>query len=319
MSEIWAVSSRHLLLWMLFFLPAKKRIGLERRLRGREEYRKLQLADWVLMSWGKSGRTWFRVMLSRFYQIKHGLSQRQLLGFDNLHRHNPAIPRVLFSHNNYMRDYLKDWSTLNHFRWKKIVLLVRDPRDVAVSQFFQWKHRMRPHKKLLNEYPAHEQEVSVFEFVTNPKVGVPRIIDFFNGWSRGLSEMREHILLIRYEDMRENPGAVMKQVFDFVGTPGTEEEIAQAVEFASYDNMRKLEESRFFRASGARVKPGDKKNPDSFKVRRAKVGGYRDYFNDAQVAIIDALVNEGLDPLFGYGKVASTLNQSKKIAKSTFS
>lgn len=301
MREIWAVSIRHLLLWMLFFLPQEQRIGLERRLRGREEYRKLQLADWVLMSWGKSGRTWFRVMLSRFYQVKYGLPQRQLLGFDNLHRQNPAIPSVLFSHNNYMRDYLRDWSTLNHFRGKKVVLLVRDPRDVAVSQYFQWQHRMRPHKKLLNEYPAHNKDLSIFEFVTDPKAGVPRIIDFFNGWARGLSDMRDMVLLIRYEDMREHPGAIMKQVLDFVGTPGTEEEIAQAVEFASYDNMKKLEESRFFRASGARVKPGDRKNPDSFKVRRAKVGGYRDYFDDEQVAVIDALVKERLDPVFGYG------------------
>lgn len=137
----------------------------------------------------------------------------------------------------------------------------------------------------------------------------------FNGWARGLSDMRDNILLIRYEDMRENPKTVMEQVFDFVATPGAKEEIAQAVEFASYDNMKKLEESRFFRASGARVRPGDKKNPDSYKVRRAKIGGYRDYFDDEQVTIIDALVNEGLDPVFGYGKVKSTLDQNSKTAK----
>ena len=108
MHEIWAVSSRHLLLWALFFLPRDSRIALERRLRGKEEYRKLRLADWVLMSWGKSGRTWFRVMVSRFYQVKYGLPQRELLNFDNLNRKHPAIPRVLFSHNNYLRDYLRD-------------------------------------------------------------------------------------------------------------------------------------------------------------------------------------------------------------------
>ena len=30
------------------------------------------------------------------------------------------------------------------------------------------------------------------------------------------------------------------------------------------------------------------------------MGGYRDYFNDAQVTQIDALVNDRLDPVFGY-------------------
>jgi hypothetical protein len=299
MREIWAVVTRHLITGGLFFLPGSRRIALERRLRGKEEYRKLQLADWVLMSWGKSGRTWFRVMLSRFYQLKHALPMRHLLEFDNLHKKNPAIPRVLFSHNNYMRDYLGDWDTLNHFRGKKVVMLVRDPRDVAVSQFFQWKYRMRPHKKLLNEYPAHGEDVTTFDFVTNPACGVPRIIDFFNGWARALPELKD-ILIIRYEDMREDPAAVMQRVLDFVGTPGTPQQIEQAVEFASYKNMKKLEEKRVFWASGARVKPGDRKNPNSFKVRRAKVGGYRDYFDDRQVAAIDRLVAERLDPVFGY-------------------
>ena len=49
-----------------------------------------------------------------------------------------------------------------------------------MKQYFQWQHRMRPHKKLLNEYPAHNKDLSIFEFVTDPKAGVPRIIDFFS-------------------------------------------------------------------------------------------------------------------------------------------
>ena len=298
MQEIWAVVSRHIIITTLFFLPASKRVAIERRLRGKEEYRKLQSADWVLMSWGKSGRTWFRVMLSRFYQLKHDLPTRYLLEFDNLYNKNPAIPRVLFSHNNYMRDYLKDWDTLGHFKGKKVVLLVRDPRDVAVSQFFQWKYRMRPHKKLLNDYPGHKADITTYDFVIRPESGIPRIVDFFNGWAKALAA-HEDILIIRYEDMRKDLQASMKQVFEFVGTPGTDEQIAQAVEFASMENMKKMEEKRVFWLSGARVKPGDKNNPDSFKVRRGKVGGYRDYFDDQQIEVIEQLMGK-LDPVFGY-------------------
>jgi len=35
-------------------------------------------------------------------------------------------------------------------------------------------------------------------------------------------------------------------------------------------------------------------------VRRAKVGGYRDYFDDEQVRVIERCVNDPLDPAFGY-------------------
>ena len=61
-----------------------------------------------------------------------------------------------------------------------------------------------------------------------------------------------------------------------------------------------LEQEKFFKGSGARVKPGDKDNPQSFKVRKAKVGGYRDYFTDAQCQQLDTMVAK-LDPIFGYG------------------
>jgi alcohol sulfotransferase len=49
-----------------------------------------------------------------------------------------------------------------------------------------------------------------------------------------------------------------------------------------------------------RLKSGDRDNPDAFKTRRGKVGGYRDYFDDEQLAVVDKLVEEGLDPVFGY-------------------
>jgi len=317
MREIWAAVSRHVVVTSLFFLPKARRIAVERRMRGEEEYRKLQRADWVLISWGKSGRTWFRVMLSRFYQVKHHLPINRLLEFDNLHRMNPAVPKVFFSHNNYMRDFLKDWDTLNHFRGKKIVLLVRDPRDVAVSQFFQWKYRMRPHKKRLNQYPVHGSDTGVWAFVTNPDCGIPRIVDFFNGWAGYLAEFGNDILIIRYEDMRQDPAGVMAKVLAFVGTPGTPQQIDKAVEFASYENMKKLEEKSLFKGSGARVKPGDKKNPNSYKVRRGKVGGYRDYFEDEQVIEIDRLVEQGLDPVFGYGGgPANTVAQNEDVRAS---
>jgi hypothetical protein len=189
---------------------------------------------------------------------------------------------------------------LDHFAGKKVVLLVRDPRDVAVSQFFQWKYRMLPNKKRLNRYPPHGSDTSVWSFVINPNCGVPRIVDFFNSWAKAMPGLADNLLVIRYEDMRKDPRAVMQRVLAFVGTPGEADEIDKAVEFASYENMKKLEAKSLFKGSGARVRPGDKSNPDSFKVRRAKVGGYRDYFEDDKLTALDAMVTQHLDPLFGY-------------------
>jgi hypothetical protein len=48
------------------------------------------------------------------------------------------------------------------------------------------------------------------------------------------------------------------------------------------------------------VQAKDVNDPNTFKVRKAKVGGYRDYFDDDQVAELDAMVDSFLLPAFGY-------------------
>jgi len=314
MGEIWREAVRYTVLGAAFWLPAERRVAIDRWMRGREEFRKLQAADWVLLSWGKSGRTWLRVMLSRFYQLRYGLPPRSLLGFDNLKRMNSQVPCVFFTHNNYLRNYTQHWTSKLDLYDKRTVMLVRDPRDVAVSQYFQWRFRMRPWKKRINDYPLHGEDVSIYKFMMDPRVGLPRVIEYFNGWAEEFPNL-PRLLLVRYEDMRVDPERVLGDILRFTGTPGTDDEIREAVEYAAYDNMKRLEQERFFRFSGARVVPGDKKNPDSYKVRRAKVGGYRDYFEDAQLIEVDRLVDEGLDPVFGYGAGAdASAAQGRRVA-----
>jgi len=94
---------------------------------------------------------------------------------------------------------------------------------------------------------------------------------------------------------------VLGEIAAFLEIPADAAGIAEAVDYASYENMKKKEADQSFQSSGGRLRPGDADNPDSYKVRRAKVGGYRDYFDDAQLAEIDALVAGTLDPSFGYG------------------
>ncbi len=299
---IWKRLSRELVLRAAFVLPPERRKALERRMRGKEEFRKLRLADCVVVSFGKSGRTWLRVLISRFYQIRYGLRPSVMIGFDNLHRRNAAIPRIFFTHDNYLRDYTGNRHDKSDFYDRRVVLLARDPRDVAVSQFFQWKFRMRPAKKVLNDYPT--EDVDIFRFVMSP-AGLPRVVDFLNGWAREMPRIPA-FLLLRYEDLRADTAGELARVLEFVGEKPTAGELADCVAFASVENMRKLEEKQVFWLAGSRLRPKDRSNPNSYKVRRAKVGGWRDYFDDEQVAAIDAFVAERLDPVFGYRATTGT-------------
>jgi Sulfotransferase domain len=291
--------TRFVVLKPLFYLPKDEQIRAERRLRGREQAGKLARADCVIVSFGKSGRTWLRVMLSRFYQLRHGLTARHLLGFDNLHLRNRAIPRIFFTHDNYLKDYTGHADSKVDYYGRKVVLLVRHPADVAVSQYHQWRHRMRPNKKPLNAYPEHGEAVEIAEFVTERAAGLRKVIDFMNDWAREMPRLPD-LLVVRYEDLRARPEPTLAEMLAFIGTPGTAEEVREAVAFASFENMRQMEAKSSFWWSG-RMRPRDRNNPQSFKVRRGKVGGWRDHFSAAETARIEALIEAELDPVFGYG------------------
>ena len=291
--------TRTLMLGAVFFLPEHKKIALDRRLRGREEFRRLQQADCVIISYGKSGRTWLRVMLSRFYQLKHDLPDNSLIGFDNLHAKNPDIPLIFFTHDNYLKDFVGNADSKKDYYQKKVILLVRDPRDVVVSQYFQWKFRMSSWKKRLNKYPAHGSDISEYEFAMDQNQGLPKIVDFLNLWAKEAGKI-DQLLVVRYEDMRRDTAGVLEQILDFIGTPATPEESQDVVNFSSMENMKKMEQKRTFRFSGTRMAPGDRKNPDSFKVRRGKVGGFSDYFDEDQVNTIEQLLQQTLQPVYGY-------------------
>ncbi len=282
---------------------AEQSIRLERWYRGYREFRRLRRADAVVVSYGKAGRTWLRAMLSRYCQLRFGIADDLLLEFDNFHRRNASAPRLLFTHDNYLRGYTGNLRSKRDFYPYPTLLLARCPRDVAVSQFFQWRHRMRARKKLINRYPAHGADISIWEFVNDERQGLPRIIRFMNGWAEDIHNM-PRFAMVRYEDLRADPHSEMRRIVEFFRLAPRREWLEDCVAFASPERLRDMEASGHFRNRGRRLRAGDPDEPDSFKVRRAKVGGYRDYFGEERLALLDAMVRERLHPVFGYASVA---------------
>ena len=290
---------RERLVSMLFFLPNSKKLALDHWLRGRKEYREIQKADYVIVSPPKCGRTWLRMMLSRFFQIRYGLPESELLGYDNYHRLNPSVPRIRFTHDRYIKDYTGNHDSKRDFYGKKVILLVRDPRDVAVSNYFQWINCVNPYKKKLLEIPEHPEQVPIFEYAMTLQFGIPRTVEFLRAWAGELEKVHAH-LMIRYEDMRAMPAQILGQVLGFMDIEASTEEIEQVVEWTSFENMKQIERSRSFDSGSRRLMIKDAGNPQAFKVRRGKVGGYTDYFSGPELEKIDRMVNEGVPPLYGY-------------------
>ena len=279
-------------------MPRATGIRVERWMRGWEEARKLPHADGVVISFGKSGRTWFRVLLSRYFAHKYGLPEGEIMEFDEFHRANRKIPVLFFTHDNYLTDFDGKNGKFDLYGGSRVILMVRDPRDTAVSQYFQWKHRIVPRKKEINGYPSADLDVS--GFITSESAGIPKIISFMNAWARDLARF-PNLLVIKYEDLKADTVGELGKALRFLGQSPTDAELADAAAFASVENMRKMEQENAGKlAANARLKPANANDPSSFKVRRAKVGGWRDYVTEEQAAAIDAMVRERLDPVFGY-------------------
>jgi hypothetical protein len=150
----------------------------------------------------------------------------------------------------------------------------------------------------------------MWDFVRHSDIGLPSLIDFLNYWEHNLAAL-DNTLLTSYEALRADPGAVLKQITALMGDSFTDQEIQKAVEFGSFDNLRKLESEGFFRSGGLTLR--NPKDPESFKVRRAKVGGYRDYFSAEQVNELEELVRTRLSPAFGYNDSLSSTQSNSAV------
>ena len=78
-----SIAARYAVVGACLWLPENRQKSVERWLRGREEFSKTRKADRILMSYGKSGRTWLRVMMSRFYQTALVLLEHLDESFDS--------------------------------------------------------------------------------------------------------------------------------------------------------------------------------------------------------------------------------------------
>ena len=287
-------------------LPTPWRVAARRHYLARLELAKAERTGLLIIGHPKSGNTWLKVMLSRLYQVRHGLPASLIVTSDELARRHPAIPRITATNGHYsyegaVGEALAPGAPDSPLRHKPILLLARHPCDIAVSWYFQFTRRQSAHKQeLINhfiDHPIDRRTIGLWDFVRHSDIGLPLLIDYLNRWHDNLKAL-ERALMVRYEDLRLAPATTLRQITGLMGETFREEEIAEAVGFGSFDNLRALESRGFFRQGGLRLRnPND---PESFKVRRAKVGGYRDYFSAEQTAELEQLVAERLSPAFGY-------------------
>ncbi len=254
--------------------------------------------DVLVVCHTKSGQTWLRVMLSHLLHEKYGIPANELIRFDNFQAYNASIPKIHFVRDTRIdaaKHGAKDVAATDR---QKVVFLVRDPRDVAVSFHFHIAHRASSGELIHKGIPEEVRRMPIAEFATDGRYGIPRIIEYYNRWLGEVARLRRS-LFIRYEDLHQQPEAELRVLARFLELDVDDVMIREAVRFASFESLKQKEREGFFRST--RLGASDPDNPDSFKVRRGEIGGYRQHFSPEQTAALDGMVGSSLHPDYGYG------------------
>lgn len=244
--------------------------------------------DVFLVSFPKSGRTWLRMMLGHALQTRFGFPERRLMFATKAGIDRPGMPRILATHDDdpQVKRAQRVFSDKRAYRDRKVIFLIRDPRDLLVSYYF---HRS---KRTTGDFRF---EGDLDDFLSVDAGIVESLVAFYNAWARQ-REVPNGFLLVRYEDMHADPAGQLRRVLDFIGAEGVDDgAIARAVNLSSFDRMQEIERTGSRR--GRSLRPGDPADPDSFKVREGRVGGHRDALTEAQRADLDRRLL-ALDPFY---------------------
>jgi hypothetical protein len=213
--------------------------------------------DVFLVSFPKSGNTWTRFLVANL------IYPEQPATFANIHRLIPdpsstskrdfnrmPRPRIIKSHECFDP------------RYRRVIYIVRDPRDVVLSQY----HYHRKLMKIGDESPIEAFATRFLAGETCPH----------GSWGQNVvswlatSEKDPQFLLLRYEDMVADTARELAKIVRFLGISASPEQIAHAVERSSVGRMRKLEEAQ---TDQCELTKGSRK--DLSFVRAAGSGGWR--------------------------------------------
>lgn len=250
-------------------------------------------SDVVFLSPGKSGRTWVRAMLSHVFHLAYHTPIDELIAEDNLQRLDRRVPAILFTHGAGEPPALVRRLTATGLRKKCVVAMVRDPRDVLVSRYHHYHNRSARFAKQhgSDQQPAPE---AVGDFILRGE-RIERLTARIDEL-RKLTTALPNGHFFQYEAFRREPAAQLERLLQAIGCGVDDAHIEAAVAFTEFERLKKREAESFYQSEVLR--PGDPQRPNSFKVRRGQVGGYKDELTADEIERleqrIDALMADGL-------------------------
>ena len=233
-------------------------------------HRGIDRNDVMVASYPRSGNTWLRFMLTKVLTGKSA-------AFDNVNNviaeigiHHNALPllpgdgRLIKTHELYRGTY------------KRAIYLVRDVRDVLLSQY------------------SRENELGLVwwaDFDGYIEAFLKGTVNGFGPWQEHLPNWLESplakcgdLLKVRFEEMRRNPQEQLERIVDFLGIQVDRDAIATAIADNTLERMRARE--------GSSKKLRQSTGEEGRFVRKGAIMGWRDKFTPAQLDMIERYAGE---------------------------
>jgi len=214
----------------------------------------------------KSGGTWMSRMISECTQYRFDDNAYPWFGASVVKHHTKGFDK------------------------KRVVKVIRDPRDVYVSLYFHCKKAFAGdgwNKKAVKLVEKHyfdkerseEEEINYFvqAVQSNP------IMPSFTWQEFYLAQQGKGDVLVKYEELRSDTFNVLVDAFEKLELSVDEQLIQDVVD---KNNIDKILKNR-------------KNKEEAHFVRRGKVGGYETYLTDETVSIVEQNNSEAMK-LYGY-------------------
>lgn len=219
-----------------------------------------------LISYPKSGRTWLRVLIGKYFNLidnKNNIMKNNII---KVTHDDSSWSIKLLHYQNLNCDKSK-------YEKQNIIFLIRNIHDILISSYYHVTKR----DKLYND--------TISNFIRDDYYGVIKIIHFYNIWWKN-KDISNKFTCIGYEDLRLNTFNTFKDIILFINNKDINiEYIKESIEYSKFENMRKLEEQNKLKHDA--LKPIDINDINSFKVRKGKINGYLDELSKDDINYIN--------------------------------
>ncbi|XP_078533567.1 sulfotransferase 6B1 [Lissotriton helveticus] len=230
--------------------------------------------DLMLVSYPKCGTNWCLQILNNLAATVSGSEEIKpnfdILEFGAADKYkkmetlpSPRVYATHFHHDNLPKAVIQNGT--------KILVIFRNPKDTAVSLFHF--HAKNPAVHTYNDWDDY------FRDFISGNVVWGSYFDHAMIWNKHIED--ENVMLITYEDLKENLAGGVQKIAEFFSLSATEEQIRLIAERATFDAMKARSQETHGGFGNALFRKGD-------------VGDWKNYFSEAQNREMDAKFEECL-------------------------